>query len=187
MEINWLRTIQAFDGPELTVEVMEIDEAGRPSPTGRTEKLAADTVVLALGQRADTAFLSGVPGVEFTGDGTVMVSPELMTGCPGVFAGGDMVPAERTVTVAVGHGRAAARHIDAFLRGRPAPEPVRPPVVGFTDLHPWHFGDTGRRTQPEHDPAERVADFTEVPATAGQLCCSEGLTQGLTGIDGHTL
>jgi Pyruvate/2-oxoacid:ferredoxin oxidoreductase delta subunit len=66
------------------------------------------------------------------------------------------------VTVAVGHGKAAARHIDAFLRGRPAPEPVRPPVVGFTDLHPWYFGDTGRRAQPERDPAERVADFTEV-------------------------
>ena len=36
---------------------------------------------------------------------------------PGIFAGGDMVPAERTVTVAVGHGKKAARHIDAWLRG----------------------------------------------------------------------
>ena len=40
-----------------------------------------------------------------------------MTGCPGVFAGGDMVPSERTVTVGVGHGKKAARHIDAWLRG----------------------------------------------------------------------
>ncbi|MCU7731135.1 NAD(P)-binding protein [Actinoplanes sp. KI2] len=162
VKINWLRTIQTFDGPELTVEVMEIDKDGRPVPTGRTETLAADTVVLAVGQRADTAFLRGVPGVEFAPDGTVLVSPELMTGCPGVFAGGDMVPAERTVTVAVGHGKSAARHIDAYLKGQQAPRTVTPPVAGFDDLHPWYFGDAGRRRQAEREPAERVTDFTEV-------------------------
>ncbi|GAA0504991.1 glutamate synthase [Paractinoplanes deccanensis] len=162
VRITWLRTIQAFDGPGLTVEVMELDADGRPVPTGRTETLAADTVVLALGQRADTAFLRGVPGVEFTPEGTVVVSPSLMTGCPGVFAGGDMVPAERTVTVAVGHGRTAARHIDAYLRGRTAAEPARPPIAGFAGLHPWYFGDAVRRQQAERDPEQRVGDFTEV-------------------------
>ena len=40
----------------------------------------------------------------------------MMTGCAGVFAGGDMVPSERTVTVGVGHGKKAAKHIDAWLR-----------------------------------------------------------------------
>ena len=44
----------------------------------------------------------------------------MMTGCPGVFAGGDMVPSERTVTVGVGHGKRAAREIDAWLRGAAA-------------------------------------------------------------------
>jgi hypothetical protein len=131
IRMNWLRTIQAFDGPDLTVEVMELDDAGRPVPTGRTEKLAADSVVLALGQRADTAFLRGIPGVEFTADGTVVVSPSLMTGFPGVFAGGDMVPAERTVTVAVGHGRTAARHIDAYLRDEAVMNEPRPRMAGF--------------------------------------------------------
>jgi NADPH-dependent glutamate synthase beta subunit-like oxidoreductase len=47
--------------------------------------------------------------VTFSG-GTVEVGPGLMTGHPGIFAGGDMVPAERTVTVAIGHGKKAARH-----------------------------------------------------------------------------
>ena len=117
VRINWLRTITAFDGPELTVEAMELDENGFPQPTGRFETLAADTVILALGQETDTAFLRQVPGVEFERDGTVQVSPSMMTGCPGVFAGGDMVPAERTVTVGVGHGKKAARNIDAWLRG----------------------------------------------------------------------
>src|SRR6516164_4593303 len=117
VQIHWLRTITAFDGPELTVEAMELDPAGYPRPTGRFETLAADTVILAVGQEADTAFLRQVAGVESAPDGTVQVSADMMTGCPGVFAGGDMVPAERTVTVGVGHGKKAARHIDAWLRG----------------------------------------------------------------------
>jgi len=162
VKINWLRTIQAFDGPTLTVEVMTLDETGRPVPTGRTETLAADTVILALGQRSDTAFLRTVPGVEFAADGTVVVSPSFMTGCPGVFAGGDMVPAERTVTVGVGHGKKAARHIDAYLRSGVYEAPAKHPVADFDLLHPWYFGDNGRRRQPEQAPADRIADFTEV-------------------------
>ena len=74
IRINWLRTIKDFEGPELNVEVMELDESGFPQPTGRFETLAADTVILALGQDTDTAFLRGVPGVEFERDGTVRVS-----------------------------------------------------------------------------------------------------------------
>ena len=116
VRINWLRTITAVEGPELQVEVMELDETGFPQPTGRFETLAADTVILALGQDTDTGFLRPVPGVEFDRDGTVQVSSSMMTGSPGLFAGGDMVPSERTVTIGVGHGKKAARHIDAWLR-----------------------------------------------------------------------
>ena len=121
VRINWLRTITAFDGPELQVEVMELDESGYPQPTGQFETLAADTVILALGQETDTAFLRARAGRGVRARRTA-VSPSLMTGCPGVFAGGDMVPSERTVTVGVGHGKKAARHIDAWLRGRAARE-----------------------------------------------------------------
>ena len=142
------------------------DGAGRVraarSGTGRFETLAADTVILALGQESDTAFLRRVPGVEFTADGTVVVSTSLMTGCPGVFAGGDMVPSERTVTVGVGHGKKAARHIDAYLRDAVAQRPAKHDVVTFDALHPWYFGDAARRSQPELEPDDRVADFTEV-------------------------
>lgn len=162
VRINWLRTIAAFDGPELTVEVMELDSSGRPQGTGRFETVAADTVILALGQDTDTGFLRRVPGVEFALDGTVVVSTSLMTGAPGVFAGGDMVPSERTVTVGVGHGKKAARHIDAYLSDAEAHRPAKHDVVTFDALHPWYFGDAARRSQPELDPDERVTDFTEV-------------------------
>jgi NADPH-dependent glutamate synthase beta subunit-like oxidoreductase len=162
VRINWLRTIAAFDGPELTVEVMELDDEGKPHPTGRLETLAADTVIMAVGQDADTAFLRRVPGVEFKQDGTVVVSPSMMTGCPGVFAGGDMVPSERTVTVGVGHGKKAAGFIDAYLRGQQATSSAKNDLVGFDLLRPWYFTDAERRHQPEREPGGRIADFTEV-------------------------
>ena len=162
VRINWLRTIKEFEGPELQVEVMELDESGYPQPTGRFETLAADTVILALGQETDTAFLRAVPGVEFERDGTVKVSASLMTGCPGVFAGGDMVPAERTVTVGVGHGKRAAREIDAWLRGTSLERPPKHPPATFDLLNLWYFGDAGTRPQPELEPSERVEGFEEV-------------------------
>ncbi len=162
VRINWLRTITAFDGPELTIEAMELDENGFPQPTGRFETLAADSVILALGQETDTAFLRQVPGVEFARDGTVQVSPAMMTGCPGVFAGGDMVPAERTVTVGVGHGKKAARNIDSWLREIAPVNLPKHDLVTFDQLNLWYFGDAARREQPEAAPEQRTADFSEV-------------------------
>jgi len=178
VRINWLRTITAFDGPQLTVEAMELDSAGIPRPTGQLETLTADTVILALGQQTDTGFLHQMPEVEFGRDGTVQVSPSMMTGCPGVFAGGDMVPAERTVTVGVGHGKKAARHIDAWLRGSPPDgaarhgaarhgaahqeAPAKHDIVTFDMLNLWYFGDAARRQQSEAQPQQRVAGFDEV-------------------------
>jgi NADPH-dependent glutamate synthase beta subunit-like oxidoreductase len=162
VRINWLRTITAFDGPELTVEVMELDASGFPQPSGRFETLAADTVILALGQETDTAFLRGVPGVKFDRDGTVRVSNTMMTGCPGVFAGGDMVPSERTVTIGTGHGKKAAGQIDAWLRGRSSERAPKHEVAAFAMLNLWFFGDAARGRQPELSPQARVAGFAEV-------------------------
>jgi formate dehydrogenase (NADP+) beta subunit len=149
---------------DLTVEVQEVDDQGRPHGTGRFETLAADTVILALGQESDTGFLRSVPGVELDRD-VVSVSPTtLMTGAPGVFAGGDAVPSERTVTVGVGHGKRAARSIDAYLGGRSYTPTDKHPVATFETLNLWYFGDHDRRAQPELDPAARVAAFEEVVA-----------------------
>jgi NADPH-dependent glutamate synthase beta subunit-like oxidoreductase len=162
VRINWLRTITAFEGPELQVEVMQLDDSGFPQPTGRFETLAADTVILALGQDTESAFMRALPGVEFERDGTVRVSEALMTGCPGVFAGGDMVPSERTVTIGVGHGKKAARHIDAWLRDATVTKAPKHPTATFDALHLWFFGDADRRRQPELEPQQRVAGFDEV-------------------------
>jgi NADPH-dependent glutamate synthase beta subunit-like oxidoreductase len=162
VRINWLRTIKEMDGSEMQVEVMELDESGFPQPTGRFETLSADTVILALGQETDTEFLHRVPGVEFEKDGTVKVSTSMETGSPGLFAGGDMVPSERTVTVGVGHGKKAARHIDRWLKGADGVVAAKHELAAFDRLHLWYFGDNARRQQPELAPEERVADFDEV-------------------------
>ena len=103
-----------------------------------------------------------LPGVQFEADGSVRVSATLMTGCPGVFAGGDMVPSERTVTVGVGHGKKAAHHIDAWLRGSSAERPPKHPTATFDALHLWYFGDAAQRRQPELAATTRVQSFQEV-------------------------
>ena len=46
---------------------MEVDENGRPQPTGKIETLEADSLIMALGQNVDTSVLEGIPGVEFSG------------------------------------------------------------------------------------------------------------------------
>jgi len=162
VQMNWLRTISSVDESDLTVEIMQLDENGKPRGTGRFEHLEADTVILALGQESDSGFLRKIPGMRFDHD-VVKVDPRtLMTDVPGIFAGGDAVPSERTVTVGVGHGKRAARQIDAWLANRPTVEPVKHPVATFDKLNVWYFGDNMRTTQPELEPTARVTDFDEI-------------------------
>ena len=162
VKMNWLRTISSLDEGDLTVEIMELDEDGRARGTGRFEKLEADTVILALGQEADSNFLRRIPGMHFEHD-VVQVDPRtLMTGVPGIFAGGDAVPSERTVTIGVGHGKRAATQIDAWLAGREGVSRPKHDLASFDKLHLWYFGDARRNTQPELEPSERVTDFDEI-------------------------
>ena len=160
--IHWLRTIQSIEGPEMKVEEMELDADGRPHGTGRFETLTADDVILALGQDTDTSFLRGIPDIVFARDGTVTVSSDLMTGHPGIFAGGDMVPSERTVTVAVGHGKKAARHIDAYLCGTSYEKRPKPEVATYDKLHLWFFTDARQRAEQGSRLGPRLYSFDEV-------------------------
>ena len=159
--IKWLSTIRNVEGGSLTVEKMTLDEKGFPQPTGELETLEADSVVLALGQDVDLSLLEGVPGLEIT-DGTVQVGPNMMTGHPGIFAGGDMVPSERTVTVGVGHGKKAARHIDKWLRGEAYEPAPKHEVVSFDQLNTWYYADAPRTVRPQLELARRTSTFDEV-------------------------
>lgn len=141
VNIHWLRTIKSIKATTITVEKMEIDERGRPVGTGEFETIEADDLILALGQDTDTGFLRNVEGIEFQSDGTVVVDRQMMTGHPGVFAGGDMVPSERTVSIAVGHGKKAARNINGYLKNKPYSKVEEKDVVGFDKLKLWFFSD----------------------------------------------
>ncbi len=162
VKINWLRTIKEIDQTHITVEVMKINEQGYPEPTGEFETLEADALILALGQDTDTGFMKAVPEIQFQRDGTVIVDANMMTGHPGIFAGGDMVPSERTVTVAVGHGKKAARHIDAFLRGEVYVKPPKHELAGFEKLHIWYLTEAEQRHQETLDAERRLYGFDEV-------------------------
>jgi len=162
VKIRWLSSIKAIDGAQLTVEVMRVDEAGHAQPTGLFETLEADTVVLALGQDADSGFLRNIPEIVHQPDGTVVVGANMMTGRAGIFAGGDMVPAERSVTVATGHGKKAARHIDAWLRGGEYMQPPKHAVIEFSGLNLPIYTDAVPSTQKELSPDARGTGFDEV-------------------------
>jgi NADPH-dependent glutamate synthase beta subunit-like oxidoreductase len=159
--MRWLETIKQVDEGRITIEKMELDETGFPQPTGETEELEADSVVLALGQDADLSLLDGVEGIEVE-DGVVQVGPNMETGHEGIFAGGDMVPAERTVTVGIGHGKQAARHVDGWLRGRPHQPPPRAEIATFDKLNTWYYADAPRSLQPQLEIERRRATFDEV-------------------------
>jgi len=168
--MRWLSTIRSAEAGKVVVERMELDESGFPQPTGEIDELEADTVVLALGQDVDLSLVENLSGVSVSG-GVVTVGNDLMTGHPGVFAGGDMVPDERTVTVAIGHGHKAAQHIDAWLRGETFTPAPPADLAGFDLLNTWYYADAPATVRPTLDAVRRRSTFDEVvgglaPSTA---------------------
>ena len=160
--VKWLSTIKQADGGALTIEKMTLDAQGNAQPTGQYETLQADSLVLALGQDVDLSLLEGVSGL-VVNDGVVQVDPQtMMTGHTGLFAGGDMVPAERNVTVAVGHGKKAARHIDAWLRGKRIEPAPRHALASFEHINTWYYSDAPKTVRPQLELARRTSSFDEV-------------------------
>jgi NADPH-dependent glutamate synthase beta subunit-like oxidoreductase len=163
VQAQWLRQPVRFGKDGVTVEKIELREDGSLKPTGVLETLPVDTLVLALGQHAELGFLRKLPGVAFGHDDSVQVDQRLMTGRDGVFAGGDVIGGSRTMTAATGHGKKAARAIDAWLRGET--DPVRPkaPPIDFSQLNLPLFLDAGRLQRREL-PLELRSDFAEIVA-----------------------
>jgi len=113
------------DGAVRAIELIGVtrtyDENGRFAPVydpSIAESIEADTVILAIGQKADLSFLTAGDGVELTRQGTVKIDRQtLATTAPGVFAGGDVAFGPRNLIDAVANGKQAALSIDAYLRG----------------------------------------------------------------------
>ena len=159
--MRWLSTVNHVDGGTIKIEKMELDENGFPQPTGEYEDLAADSLVMALGQESDLSLFNGVEDIAID-RGVVTVNNQMMTGLPGVFAGGDMVPSEKNVTVAIGHGKKAARYIDAYLSGAEYEPPAKHGDATIDRMETWYYSDAPHKVRAKLEGARRASNFDEV-------------------------
>ena len=159
--VKWLSTVNHVGQHELRIEKMELDEKGFPQPTGEFETLEADSLILALGQEVDFSLLGNSADLDVV-DGTMTVDATMMTSHPGIFAGGDMVPADRTVTTGVGHGKKAARNIDAWLRKSTYENTKNTDLVTYQQLNSWYYTDAPHVVRERLEASRRAKDFSEV-------------------------
>lgn len=138
--------------------VRQVAGGGNDNPE---ERLAADLVILAIGQTPDLDFLDqGDLSLERTNQGCLKVDPETcQSSDPRVFAGGDAVVAiahnGRTVTDAIAWGQRAAWGIDQSLRGAEAAD-SRPPPSRLASLQVLESAPPGKRPKmPRMRPLER--------------------------------
>jgi glutamate synthase (NADPH) small chain len=104
------------------------DASGRRAPVeqpGTNFVIPVDTVIYALGTRANPIIAKSTPGLQTNQWGYIEVDPETqMSSLPGVFAGGDIVTGSATVILALGAGRRAAKGMLQYLGLRPAEAPA---------------------------------------------------------------
>jgi NADPH-dependent glutamate synthase beta subunit-like oxidoreductase len=130
------------------------DAQGRFNPTfapGTEIAMAADSVILAIGQTSDLGFLRPEDGVEITPRGTIRVeATTLATTAPGIYAGGDVAFGPRIAINAIADGRRAAASIHAYLRGETVrEEPIEIAIQrlpGYT--RPPDFEGVARQNPP---------------------------------------
>ncbi len=162
IQVKWLTTIQEAQGEKLKIEKMALDEKGYPQPTGEYEEMDADSVVLAIGQNVDLSVLKTIPGLELQKDAVTVNTTTFETTVPGIFAAGDMVPGDRTVTAAIGMGKHAARGVNGYLNGRPYVKPEKHEDARFEDMHPYYYTDAPKKVRPQLELARRTSTFDEV-------------------------
>jgi NADPH-dependent glutamate synthase beta subunit-like oxidoreductase len=163
------KAILGQDGRVVGLETLDVaslfDAAGRFSPSftpGSEQRLAADTIILAVGQRPDTACFAADSEITITPRGLVAVDPRtLATTMPGVYCGGDLAFGPRIVIEAEADGKRAALAIHDSLRGATvsrAPLRFRPIELNRSGDH---YDRLERQPVPA-EPIERRTGFREV-------------------------
>ena len=159
-------------GVELQAVSRVFDESGRFAPEflpGSETLLAADTLIVSIGQTADLSFLRPEDGVE-SARGRITIDPEtLATTAPGVFSGGDAAFGPRIAINAIADGKRAARSIDTHLRGRPRPEAETEVEIEIHDgfERPWDYEGIPRQKPPTR-PISRRIGIAEVEECFGE-------------------
>lgn len=162
IQVKWLSTIAQAEGEKLKIEKMVLDDNGKPQPTGEFDELSADSVVLAIGQNVDLSVVKKVEGLQLEKDAVTVDKDNMMTSVDGIFAAGDMVPGDRTVTAAIGMGKHAARGVNAYLKGTKYTRAQKHEDARFEDMHPWYYTDAPKTVRPQIELARRTNTFDEV-------------------------
>lgn len=162
VEVQLLKSISKIEKKKLTLELMKV-EKGKALGTGEMETMPADMVIVAMGQEAETGYLAPLNEIQLKEDGTVVIDAERMTGYPGIFAGGDMLPGEtRSATIAIGHGQKAAKYIDAFLRKETFVKGEKHPTAGYRKLQMWYKTEAPLIAQEKLPPKVAIKNFDEI-------------------------
>ncbi|MGN6605102.1 MAG: NAD(P)-binding protein [Ginsengibacter sp.] len=164
VHINLLKSITKTEDKKITLETMKV-EKGKAIGTNKFETIDADVLIIANRQETDSSFLRSLPGIVINEDGTIKIDAQRMTGYEGIFAGGDMLPGEnRSSTIAIGHGKKAARYIDGYLRQQPYVKPDKHQTASYKKLHMWYKTDAPQKKQDKLAPAIAIQSFDEVIA-----------------------
>jgi 2-oxoacid:acceptor oxidoreductase delta subunit (pyruvate/2-ketoisovalerate family) len=159
IEILCLRTISAIDGNKIIIDKMNYDEEHDIlSKSGKVEIFYADSVIFAIGQEVDAGIFREIDEIKTSEKGVIEVDKNMMTGAKGIFAGGDVVSGKRTVTNAIGHGKKAARHIDAYLKGIEIISNAKNETAYFKKLNIAYFKKNGRKESVYHLNGEIVEE-----------------------------
>jgi glutamate synthase (NADPH/NADH) small chain len=117
-ENGWVKAMEC-----VKMELGEPDTSGRRRPVainGSNYTIPVDTVVVAIGNSANSLITQTTPGLETSSWGTIKVNEKtMMSSRPGVFAGGDIVGGGATVILSAGAGKIAARGIHNYVMGIP--------------------------------------------------------------------
>ncbi len=106
----------------MTLQLMELgepDASGRRRPVpieGKTEYLALDSVIMAIGQKLDTTDFTEL---ELTDRGNILADEEMFTtSIDGVFAVGDATNKGASIAIeAIGEADRCVKIVDAYLKG----------------------------------------------------------------------
>ena len=106
----------------IRMELGEPDQSGRRRPVpveGSEFVIETDAVIMALGTSPNPLIASTTPGLETNKRRCIVADEEFgKTSKDGVFAGGDAVTGAATVILAMGAGKAAAKGIDEYIKGK---------------------------------------------------------------------
>ena len=162
VDVQLLQSVCSIKDKTIKLEKMKVEKS-KAVGTGEFETVAADVLIVANRHETDSGFLRSMTGIVINDDGTINIDAQKMTGCEGVFAGGDMLPGEnRSSTIAIGHGKKAAKYINAYIMQQPFVKGEKHPTAGYRKLHMWYQTEAPQKEQDKLTPIQAIRTFDEI-------------------------